>query len=484
MTEKDHLVVDGGCDTCSIGGNAWIIDYRTGRYVDVCGFDKSNEVTDVEIGGGITATDLPDGTTILLKVNEASILGEKGCSLLSISQMRHNQVNVSDIPKRFGGFPHIEVDGIIIPMSYVGGLLQISIRTPTQYEMNNCEVIELTSEEEWLPSLINDEEVSQDEYQSYCSDNSRMSLIGRTKVQQKDVTKVAPYLLNPGEEIVKKTLEATTQLGKISYRVPLRPHLRMRNPILSKKRLMEPWATDTWFAKATSYEGYNCCQLFVGQKSYHIYLYGMAKESYGPDALMEFFREVGVPTAIRRDNSKMQTSQVWNSIMRKYNCSDQFIEPYNPQQNPAERRIGVLKGYMKRTIQDTGCAPEAWYRLACHAADVINHTAYKSLNWRTPLEMSLGETPDISGLLFFKFWEKVYYYDPPEEKEKKGRWLGRAINYGDTMAFWILTSDTNELIVRGTVRSAENTTRPNLAIDTRGDGRFRGDRGGYYPKIS
>ena len=44
--------------------------------------------------------------------------------------------------------------------------------------------------------------------------------------------------------------------------------------------------------------------------------------------------------------------------------------------------------------------------------------------------------------------------------------MGRAINYGDTMSYWILTMDTEELIVRGSVRSAENTKRPNLLLDS------------------
>ena len=47
-----------------------------------------------------------------------------------------------------------------------------------------------------------------------------------------------------------------------------------------------------------------------------------------------------------------------------------------------------------------------------------------------------------------------------------GRWLGRAISYGDTMCHWILAADTDQLIVRGTVRSADNTQRPNLALDS------------------
>ena len=133
----------------------------------------------------------------------------------------------------------------------------------------------------------------------------------------------------------------------------------MRNPILSKTRLTEPWATDTWFAKGPSLEGYRCVQLFVGQKSYHIYMYGMHSKSSGPDVLLEFFRTIGVPLAIRRDNSKMQASQAWNNIMRNYNCSDEFTEPYNPPQNPAEQCRSFIKTAIKRTMAETGCSQRA-----------------------------------------------------------------------------------------------------------------------------
>ena len=174
-------------------------------------------------------------------------------------------------------------------------------------------------------------------------------------------------------------------------------------------------------------------------------IYGMNSESAGPETLKDFFREIGVPLSIRRDNSKMQCSEAWNTIMRKCNSQDKFTEPYNPQQNPAERKIGHLKNAMKRVFNDTNCAPQAWFCHACHCEDVFNHTTLASLNWRTPMEKSTGETPDISGLLQFEFWEQVYYYDPPTEGEKLGRWLGRAHNYGNTMCYWILTADTEEL---------------------------------------
>lgn len=227
---------------------------------------------------------------------------------------------------------------------------------------------------------------------------------------------------------------------------------------------MEQYATDTWYWKVKSYEGYSCNQIFFGCKSKKFCNFGMNSENSGPEALLDFFRQEGVPMSIRSDNSKMQTGYMWKQYLRRYNVKEQFIEPYNPQQNPAERAIGDLKEAIRKTFIDTGCHPRAWFRLAQHIIDIKNHTACESNNWRTPIEATTGNTPDISGLLFFKFWEKVYYYEPTSGTEKLGRWCGRATNYGDTMCYWILTDDTEKLIVRGTVRSAENTTRPNLTL--------------------
>ena len=119
----------------------------------------------------------------------------------------------------------------------------------------------------------------------------------------------------------------------------------------------------------------------------------MSSESAGPEALKDFFRDIGVPLSIRRDNSKMQCSEAWNTILRKHNSQDKFTEPCNPQQNPAERKIGHLKNAMKRVFNDTNCC--ALLCLACHCEDLFDHTALASLNWRTRMEKSTGETPDI-----------------------------------------------------------------------------------------
>ena len=70
---------------------------------------------------------------------------------------------------------------------------------------------------------------------------------------------------------------------------------------------------------------------------------------------------------------------------------------------------------------------------------VLNHLVVRKINWRTPIEMATGETPDISNLLQFHWYEKVYYYDPialfPESKERLGIFIEIAENAGDTLIY-------------------------------------------------
>ena len=40
---------------------------------------------------------------------------------------------------------------------------------------------------------------------------------------------------------------------------------------------------------------------------------------------------------------------------------------------------------------------------------VTNFTASASLNWRTPMEVLTGSTPNISHLLLFAWWDPIYY---------------------------------------------------------------------------
>jgi hypothetical protein len=70
--------------------------------------------------------------------------------------------------------------------------------------------------------------------------------------------------------------------------------------------------------------------------------------------------------------------------------------------------------------------------------------------------------------VIFEFWEPVYYTDLntpfPNNQEKIGRFMGIAEEHGDHMCFWILTNETEQLIVRSYLRSAKDTSKPNAAL--------------------
>ena len=129
--------------------------------------------------------------------------------------------------------------------------------------------------------------------------------------------------------------------------------------------------------------------------------------------------------------------------------------------------MGTQKEKLARIMIGTGCDPRAWFRAACHVADIHNHTASEKLGWATPIEVRDGYTPDITLLSEFKFWDEVYYHEDENDamKEERGRWLGRAQNYGDYMCSWILTESTNKIIVQSMIRHATDTTRKNITLD-------------------
>jgi len=150
-------------------------------------------------------------------------------------------------------------------------------------------------------------------------------------------------------------------------------------------------------------------------------------------------------------------SKLWKDYCRNYWVKDQFIKPYHSNQNPAERMMSPQKEKLSRLMIQSGCEPQAWFRAACHVADINNHTANSSIEYRTPLEVRDGEMPDISSLVEHESWDLVYFQDPtanfPSQggNERLGRWLGRASDYGDKMAYFILDLDTQQMLVRSMV---------------------------------
>jgi hypothetical protein len=88
--------------------------------------------------------------------------------------------------------------------------------------------------------------------------------------------------------IIRKTLEKTTQLATTVLHFPMRRHVKSRFPHLNQTRLRETVATDTYFANVRAIGGATCAQVFFGLQSHMINIFGMKTESEMPNIYRDF----------------------------------------------------------------------------------------------------------------------------------------------------------------------------------------------------
>ena len=105
---------------------------------------------------------------------------------------------------------------------------------------------------------------------------------------------------------------------------------------------------------------------------------------------------------------------------------------------------------------------------------LLNNVSSDNLSGAVPIQVLTGSTNDISPLLFFRWYEPVYYNVddsnfPSDSREKCRRWVGVAEHVGHTMTFKILTDDTRKIIYHSNIRSALDPNSQNLRMDLLND---------------
>ena len=127
--------------------------------------------------------------------------------------------------------------------------------------------------------------------------------------KQLDPVQLRPFLGYAPTEVVKRTLQRTTQMAKMIIRAPLRRHIKSRLSFMRAKRLEETVSTDPMFANCRSLgHGYIGAQVFYGLQSHQIDVYGFRRKGEFPQIYRDFIREQGAPSALQRDNAKEEQS--------------------------------------------------------------------------------------------------------------------------------------------------------------------------------
>jgi len=248
--KEENALIDSGADTTCLGPAFRIIG-TTDRKVDITGCDDQMVKYDLTVGDGITLATTENGEKVLLLFNEG-IVNEEGRSIIAVNQMREHGIEVNDIAKKYSGKQNIQVEeDLSIPLEYSKALTWINISYPTDDDMQNYPIIEMTSDIPWEPS----------------DDSSEYIMKVTKKPKEPDLKRLRQCLGWKPVEVVEKTLKATTQYVKNHMRMPMRQHFKARNRALFVKRIRETVATDTFFSSHKALNGETCTQLYVGKTS-------------------------------------------------------------------------------------------------------------------------------------------------------------------------------------------------------------------------
>ena len=498
------MLIDGGSNSGLAGTNMRLLE-QLDEKVNVVGASDCVENGMQNLPVGTYAATLTSALGVRCVGVFPKMIGYgKGKSILSKSQCEAFGFEIYDKARRRGGKQKIvSPDGYVFKMRYKDALMWLDVEYPTDEELDSLPRVYFGSEvwdpdhenddtddEAWYdtnddPDEMNDEEFFDSRDGWFATEEALANPHERTlaatasvkpKIKKKavDYEKLRPFFAWKPVEVVRKTLQATTQLATNVVRLPLRRHYKSRFPALRVRRLDEDVATDTFFSNTKALDGSTCAQLFVGRKSMLTDIFGMKTESQMPGALMDFIRKWGAGTGLFSDNAKSETSRAVRDILRTYNMRDLQSEPHQQNQNPAERRIQEVKATTNILLDRSGAPESCWLLCMTFVVYMLNRLAHDTLGGRTPLEAAFGVTPDVSVLLVFYWYQRVYYYMPdakfPKSKERLGRIVGIAENVGDALTFLVLTDDTNQVIARSVLRPADDDANPNKRSSTDGGG--------------
>jgi hypothetical protein len=120
----------------------------------------------------------------------------------------------------------------------------------------------------------------------------------------------------------------------------------------------------------------------------------------------------------------------------------------------------------------SGAPDDTWLISLMYVCLLLNHLASSALEWNTPMQALIGQTPDISKFLHFSFYEPVYYHSysdtyPSASNKEQAWWVGTATHVSDVLTYKILTQK-QQLIYWSAIRSSMDQDKRNQCLSTLG----------------
>jgi Reverse transcriptase (RNA-dependent DNA polymerase) len=317
-------------------------------------------------------------------------------------------------------------------------------------------------------ALVQDADVPQDNV-----DHPLISMPPRLlSTKAPDYASLRPLFGWLSTDTIKKTFENTTQYARLPTGTLLKRHFQSPNPALNVHRRDEAVACDIVYSDEPAVDdGSTSAVIFVGVDTQVTDIYGIKSDKQFIRTLEDNIRQRGAPNKLLSDRGSVEISNKVHDVLRTLCIGDWQSEPHQQQQNPAERRFQTLKTATNRVMDRSGAPACTWLLALTYVCYLLNHT-YNSTISSVPLQQLTGSTIDISPLLRFHFWQKVYYKHgdssfPSESTEGLGHIVGISEHCGHAMTWKILTADTKKIIFRSLVRPFSDSD-PNIRADLSG----------------
>jgi hypothetical protein len=432
------------------------------------------------------AHDTADGRTFILNMNQCLDFSSGGMehSLLCPNQARINEVIVDDIPVCLDHrntsthsicFPEKEIS---LPLLLQGPISYLPVRYPSDFDLDNFPHLDLTSDLDWNPDCLQGMEKGVHMLHAHQENDFDAALHHTVNALKHSVrSEVSPEdlaeLWGISLENATRTLKATTQdslrilQGKIQRRVRTKAHQRLYRQLSGYNGM---FASDTFKANVVSLRGNLYTQHFCNRSNFAA-SYPMKSKAHAHHALDRFLHEIGIPGEMLTDGASELTKAEWGRTCRKHKIRQLTTEPHSPWQNPAELSGGIIKRKVRQMMRTTNTPIRLWDYCweYCTALRCLTATHHINLDDVTPWEKVLGYTPNIPEYLVFKWFEWVWYHDPPSpEKVKLGRWLGPAHGAGQGLAYHVLTQK-GKVVTRSTVSKISSDEKATPEITERQD---------------
>ena len=201
---------------------------------------------------------------------------------------------------------------------------------------------------------------------------------------EQDYIALRPHFGYTSEDIVKRTFQATTQLGRLSSATHLKQQYQSPNPALDVHRRNEPVTTDTIYADTPAIDnGSTCAQLFFGTKTYVTEVYGMKTDRQFINTLEDTIHSYGAMDKLVSDRAQVEISNRVQDILRAYGIASWQSEPNQQNQNLAERCYQTVKRFTNTVLNRTAAPQFTWLLCVQYVCYVLNRMACEPLHWPT-----------------------------------------------------------------------------------------------------